>query len=226
MAGFTCPYCGMVMSLDRNTMSTYHPCFEFANGMITTPMNPKIVDSTIEVVFYKCPNCNSYTIAAKGIGKSVDDFDTVIRPYSLAKKYPSFVPQQIRTDYEEACAVLKFSPKASATLSRRCLQGMIRDFWKITKSNLYEEITALKDQVQPDLWQALNDLRQLGNIGAHMEKDTSLIIDIDPGEAELLIQLIELLVKEWYINRQERSRLFGDIFKVNTEKQAQRKGEG
>ena len=63
-------------------------------------------------------------------------------------------------------------------------------------------------------------------IGAHMEKDTDLIVDIDPGEAEKLIKLIELLMKEWYINREERNKLFGDILQINADKQATRKGEG
>ena len=131
-----------------------------------------------------------------------------------------------REDYEEACAVLNLSPKASATLARRCLQGMIRDFWGITKDTLNAEISALKDRIQPDLWAAINGLRQLGNIGAHMEKDTNLIVDIDADEAEKLIKLIELLMKEWYINREERKQLFGDILEINADKQATRKGEG
>lgn len=37
-----------------------------------------------------------------------------------------------------------------------------------------------------------------------MEKDIDLIIDVDPKEAELLIGLIEILLKDWYIARQER----------------------
>ena len=120
----------------------------------------------------------------------------------------------------------RLRPKASATLSRRCLQGMIRDFWGITKNTLFEEVTALQDKIPADLWVAINGLRQLGNIGAHMEKNTDLIVDIDPGEADKLIQLIELLLKEWYINREERNKLFGDIFQINADKQAIRKGEG
>ncbi len=46
-----------------------------------------------------------------------------------AKNYPSYIPSPIMDDYREACAIADLSPKASATLSRRCLQGMIRDFW-------------------------------------------------------------------------------------------------
>ena len=37
--------------------------------------------------------------------------------------------------------------------------------------------------------------RSIGNIGAHMAKDKNLIIDIDPDEADHLIQLIENLIE-------------------------------
>lgn len=143
-----------------------------------------------------------------------------------ATQFPAYIPQQIRNDYEEACAILYLSPKSSAALSRRCLQGMIRDFWGITKGRLYDEISDLQPKVSADLWGAIDNLRQIGNIGAHMEKDINLIIDIEPDEAELLVGLIELLMREWYIDREKRKQLFGDILQANTAKQRQRKGEG
>ena len=41
-----------------------------------------------------------------------------------------------------------------------------------------------------------------------MEKDINLIIDVEPNEADLLIELIETLLRDWYITRHEReSRL-------------------
>lgn len=226
MAGFTCPFCGMTMAVTDSTKSTQFPAFGLANGYYRSNNMPQYHESTLSVEFYRCPNCNKYSIFATGKGNAVKDVKLAIRPISNAKQYPEYIPRQIREDYEEACAILSLSPKASATLARRCLQGMIRDFWGIAKDSLNAEITALKDIVQPDLWAVLNSLRQLGNIGAHMEKDTNLIVDIDPDEAEKLIRLIELLMKEWYINREERKQLFGDILEINAEKQAIRKGKG
>ena len=226
MAGFICPYCNMVMSLTNDTKSSQYPAFREQNGMHWVSGGPSYISSTLEITFYKCPNCGEFTILASGKGEAVKDVSLAIRPYSSAKQYPDVIPQSIREDYEEACNILQLSPKASATLSRRCLQGMIRDFWGITKNTLFEEVTALQDKIPADLWVAINGLRQLGNIGAHMEKNTDLIVDIDPGEADKLIQLIELLLKEWYINREERNKLFGDIFQINADKQAIRKGEG
>jgi hypothetical protein len=125
-------------------------------------------------------------------------------PASDAKVFPEYVSAAIRNDYSEACAIKKLSPKASATLSRRCLQGMIRDFWKVSKPRLIDEINALQDKVDPLTWQAIDAVRSVGNIGAHMEKDINVIIDVDPEEAAQLIGLIELLIKDWYITRHER----------------------
>lgn len=224
MAGFTCPYCGMIMALNAETHRLRRPSFEHDDGQHFGTTGYYVDSSTVEVDFFKCPNCAEYSVTASGKGSDVKAINVMIKPNSLAKQYPEYIPLQIRKDYEEACAVLYLSPKSSATLSRRCLQGMIHDFWGVQKSTLFEELSELKDKLQPDLWMAINGLRQLGNIGAHMEKDTNLIIDIDPNEASQLIKLIELLVKEWYMNREERRILYEGIVQANEEKQAQRKG--
>lgn len=227
MGGFTCPYCGTTMAISQASQRKQVTAFDSSTGFVVGGKGDyHYYDSSLALTFYKCPNCDQYTIFAQGVGRSVQDVSLMIRPISAARKYPDYIPQQIRADYEEAYAILHLSPKASATLSRRCLQGMIHDFWGIVEKNLNAEITALKDKIQPDLWAAMDSLRQLGNIGAHMEKDTALIVDIDFGEAEKLIKLIELLMKEWYINREERAKLFGDILQINADKQAIRKGEG
>src|SRR2546426_11557618 len=40
---------------------------------------------------------------------------------------PNEVPEEYAADYREACNVLADSPKASAALSRRCLQRILRE---------------------------------------------------------------------------------------------------
>lgn len=223
MAGFQCPYCSMVMSISDLTLSEQTPSFRYSIARSWNGDGTPSDNSTLKISFYKCPNCGQYTIKVNGIGTAVKDINTPIRPLSFAKQYPEYIPKAIRQDYEEACAIVTLSPKASATLSRRCLQGMIRDFWGITKSTLYKEIDELKDKIPADLWSSIDALRQLGNIGAHMEKDTDVIVDIDPNEADSLIKLIELLMKEWYINREERKKLFTNIITSNQAKQSERK---
>lgn len=141
-------------------------------------------------------------------------------PASDAKVFPDYVPGGIRLDYAEACAIKKLSPKASATLARRCLQGMIRDFWKVSKPRLIDEIEAIKDKLDPLTWQAIDAVRSVGNIGAHMEKDINVIIDVDPDEAAQLIGLIELLIKDWYITRYERQERLKGIAGLASAKKA------
>ncbi|HER6475263.1 TPA: DUF4145 domain-containing protein [Streptococcus pyogenes] len=144
-------------------------------------------------------------------------------PISLAKSYPNYIPLTIRKDYEEAHAILNLSPKASATLSRRCLQGMIRDFWQVSKRSLADEIKAINDLVDPSTRKVLDALRKIGNIGAHPEKDVNLIVDIEPLEAHKLLKFIELLMQKWYIERHDNEALLQEILDMDADKQSQRK---
>ena len=79
---------------------------------------------------------------------------------------------------------------------------------------------AIKDKVDGDTWSAIDAVRDVGNIGAHMEKDVNLIIDVEPDEAEQLITLIEMLMREWYIARQTRKELTSGIVAVAAAKKA------
>jgi hypothetical protein len=148
-----------------------------------------------------------------------------LRLQSSVKPLPDYIPIAIRQDYEEACLIASLSPKASATLARRCLQGIIRDFWDIRRNRLIDEVNALKGHIDATTWEAIDTVRSIGNIGAHMEKDISLIIDVEPEEAELLIRLIEVLLEEWYIRRYERETHMKSIIAVARAKQENLQGK-
>jgi hypothetical protein len=150
-------------------------------------------------------------------------------PESTAKPQPDFIPKALRVDYVEACRIRDLSSKASATLARRCLQGMIRHFCGISKSRLIDEITALREAVETgkaprgvaiESIDAIDHVRKIGNVGAHMERDVDLIIDIDPGEAQALIELIEMLFDEWYVEQHKRTERLKKIAEIGAEKSA------
>jgi hypothetical protein len=143
-------------------------------------------------------------------------------PASAAKAFPDYIPEQIREDYTQASLIRELSPKASATLARRCLQGMIRDFYGVRKDRLKDEIEAMQDRVDPLTWGAIDAVRSVGNIGAHMEKDINVIIDVEPGEAALLIGLIERLIEDWYIARHEREKHLKEIVVLKDAKERER----
>ena len=95
---------------------------------------------------------------------------------------------------------------------------MIRDFWSVSKGRLVDEIDAIKDKIDELAWKAIDGLRKIGNIGAHMEKDINVIVDVDPNEAKLLIGLIETLVDDWYVTRHERQLRMEKLVDAVTDK--------
>jgi hypothetical protein len=148
-----------------------------------------------------------------------------VLPESEAKPQPQYIPQPICEDYYEACRIRDLSPKASATLSRRCLQGMIRDFFKdkIKTGRLVDEIEQLKNYVDGDTWSAIDAVRQIGNIGAHMEEDVNLIIEVEPEEAQSLIELIETLFDDWYVVSHEREKRMKGLSNLAKQKKQEKK---
>jgi hypothetical protein len=121
-----------------------------------------------------------------------------IYPKGAARKpLPSEVPNEYRPDYDEACAVLEISPKASAALSRRLLQAILHERFTIKRPNLQQEIQEFISTLTPPthLAQQLDAVRVIGNFAAHPLKDTNTgaITDVEEGEAELLIETLEIL---------------------------------
>lgn len=177
-----------------------------------------------------CPNpdCQEIILTFKVL-ESCFEYERVLGEWnllpdtnSLYTVFPDIIPSNLRQDYQEACLIASLSPKASATLSRRCLQGMIRDFWGINEKNLFLEIEKLKDKIDTESFNAIHSLRAISNIGAHPDKDTSTIIDIEPDEAKELIYLIELLFNDWYIAKEEKRKRLKNIQQISASKNLQK----
>lgn len=215
-----CLFCGCAVPNHENTFREDEHYFLIRRPHFASEEN---LSDKITIQTMNCPNCHKVSIDIVGVGSQFPNRIMHFNPISLSKAYPDYIPQTIRSDYEEAHAILNLSPKASATLSRRCLQGMIRDFWEISKARLVDEIDALKDLVDPSTKKVLDALRKLGNIGAHPEKDVNLIVDIEPNEARKLLKFIELLMQKWYIERHDNEQLLQDILDLDKDKQNQRK---
>lgn len=229
---WTCPFCSNSATIRDSDLKKEKTALYIDNiqgpriawtQFIVCP-NPECREFSLEVFLY-----DTYTSMKGGTqsyhqDKFLKSWNLIPSP-SKAKMFPRYIPKAIRKDYEEACLIKDMSPKASATLSRRCLQGMIRDFWKVKKATLFDEIEAIKNKVELQTWQAIDAVREVGNIGAHMQKDVSLIIDIHPKEAKLLINLIEDLMKDWYINRHEREKTLKKIIELGKDKKNQKKSK-
>jgi hypothetical protein len=229
---WTCPHC------QRPQVVTDANYFA-ASGKIRNPPG-EFGTVAYHLCSMTCLNadCSKMTLQAEVYQRTnVQNTDDYIRgslvaswnlmPESNAKPQPEYIPVALRTDYAEACRIRDLSSKASATLARRCLQGMIRDFCGISKSRLIDEIKELRTQldqstaakgVTHESVDAIDAVRSVGNIGAHMEKDVDLIVEIDPGEAQMLIDLIEMLFEEWYVEREKRTRRLAEITALSAQK--------
>ena len=210
--GYKCPYCGEVTPEHLQQTNEVDVYFD---------QNTR--EAPIYICMKKCGGCNKISFLLMGI--KVKWGGTVFYSYPPAgiKPFPDYVPEAVRNDYIEALSILQLSPKASATLARRCLQGIIHDFWGIHEKNLNAEITSLKEKVTVSQWKAIDALRKVGNIGAHMEHDVDHIIDVDPDEAEKLLKLIELLIDKWYVARHDEEALLREIAEIGDNKEAERK---
>jgi hypothetical protein len=96
------------------------------------------------------------------------------------KPTPKEVPDDIKEDYEEACLVLPISNKASAALSRRCLQAILRD-QGYAQRDLAQQIDALLGEQDPTkaiptaLKQTVDAIRNFGNFSAHPVTDQTTL---------------------------------------------------
>ena len=116
---------------------------------------------------------------------------------------PPEVPPEFTEDYREACQVLSESPKASAALSRRCLQLILHEKAGVKKGNLKQEIDEVisTGNLPSEIADSLHNLREIGNFAAHAQvhKATGEIVPVEPGEAEWCLDVIEMLFDFYFV---------------------------
>jgi hypothetical protein len=127
----------------------------------------------------------------------------IVQPQYIGRKpAPVEVPDDLAEDFNEASAVLGISPKASAALSRRCLQSVLRNNG-YQRKDLVHEIKAIIDaNILPRLLaDSLNAVRHIGNFAAHPTKDknTGEILPVEPHEAEWNLEVLEGLFEFFYV---------------------------
>lgn len=149
-------------------------------------------NESIKLEFSRCANCGKNVISLNG---------KIIYPSgSLRPPCPREVPTSISQDYTEACLVEPFSKKASAALSRRCLQNILRD-QGIKHGDLSKEIDEAMKTLPSYLAESIDAIRHIGNFAAHPIKSTSTgeITDVEDEEAEWALNVLEDLFDFYYV---------------------------
>ena len=237
-----CPYCNYLYPTSNRFSSNLHIFQDFC----------------VQTLFYKCanPECEKkefFVEFGAMPSKVMAPSDKPVTANQLAANFeaaiflqrllpqdnggkPAYkvpeIPAPIFKDYDEACKIVQLSPRASATLSRRCIQHMIRHkFEEIKPGNLSKEIEALgklklATPVRQEIIDALDNARSLGNFGAHPEDDVDIIIDISKEEARKIIDVIEIVLHEWFIAPIEQEKRLAALKPISEQKHAEKKGQG
>jgi hypothetical protein len=153
-----------------------------------------------------CPLCNELIVFMHYGKFGRNDYTTWIAdPCNEELLYPKGanrpvepeVPEQYLSDFKEAAAVLSISPKASAAISRRLLQHLLRDECKVKKASLAKEIDEFisREGIPTYLSEAIDAVRNVGNFAAHPLKDTNTgeIAEVESGEADWLLDVLEAI---------------------------------
>jgi hypothetical protein len=193
-----CPYCNVGVRFEPHHLGPVHN-----DGTQKKQMGYQVAEGF-------CPECHGFVVLIRrgqywvhdlndaDSRELMDSTNEVIYPF--ARNYrplPPEVPEPCRADFAEACAVLSPSPKASVAISRRILQHLLRDELKIMHKTLDKEIAEFisRPGVPSPLAEAVDAIRVVGNFAAHPTKNTSTgeVIDVEPGEANWLIEVLESL---------------------------------
>lgn len=183
-----CPHC----------LKSYHPQVQ------AHPLGEDC-DEIWQLFWQNCPSCGKFIIHLSHLYPGGDVKKSfLVYPRAMSRSPLSAdVPEKFAQDYKEACLVISDSPKASAALSRRCLQNILREQAKVKPQNLSKEIDeVLSSKILPSfLAEGIDAVRSIGNFAAHPIKSSSTgeVVDVEPGEAEWLLDLLEGLFDFYFI---------------------------
>lgn len=209
-----CKYCGVTIPLIEKInhskfLNSRSGTYTTSKMFIETPEKNGNWYPYLETNFVECAICFNTTIFANLVTSKDESTRLSIKPSSSAVVYPDYVPSDPVQDYSEAVMIAELSPRASLTLSRRALQGLIGlKFPEIQQSSLYREINSLDNVVTGPEKAALHALRDLGNIGAHPKE---IAEQVKKEEAMHATKIIEFIIKKWYIEPHEDNEALEQI---------------
>ena len=199
-----CPHCLLeIHPIENTTRLEYTVVPSIEDG------SHKDSDYQILATLKVCPNCKGASVDFDRYDFSGYRYDrrTVFPTVGNYNPAPPEVPALVADDFNEANVVLKLSPKASAALSRRCLQGILSAHG-YTSKNLVDQISAALNETDASkalpsaIRENMDAIRNFGNFSAHPITDkTSLqVVEVEEGEAEWCLEILRDLFDHYYVS--------------------------
>lgn len=186
---FTCPHCGVLAGQSWCTATLYLNGY-IQEGETTGNVFGHIRTST-------CVNCNG-----KHIWLDEKMFYPTISNVPLPNQY---MPENVKSIYEEARSVFPKSAKASAALLRLALQHLCKEL-DCKGKDINEDIKELvKGGLPSQVQKALDIIRVTGNNAVHPGK-----MDLDDNEqvAAKLFELLNFIVDKMIVQPMEIDSIF------------------
>ena len=208
-----CPHCGLQVTVD---FEAFRP----------NPVYPKLNsrDARIYIEQGRCPSRKCLGLIVRTVAEAGEESSTVkcIIPPVNEVTFPGSLSPGILSQYKKAKKILPIDQNASAVMSRRCLQMLLREYFHIERGSLYCEMQELinKGKLPSYLAHDLDRVREIGNLGAHPEKSgMELPSEATDEEArwslDILVDLFE------HIAGREKSRLRNEQFDRNHPKKGE-----
>lgn len=194
----TCPHCGhdvfyVAADVGPNDSSgaTYG-----VNEFITKHTREKVI-----VAFWQCPNCLLLTVMSDILVENEQPKTRLVWPFAANRALPPEVPSHTKKDYVEAAEVLTISETASAALSRRCLQTVLKEAGGAKKKDLSDQIEEVIPLLPTTLGESVDHIRVIGNFASHPIKSqaSGQIMDVESGEAEWNLDVLDMLFDFYYV---------------------------
>jgi len=166
------------------------------------------VDGLWHLSITKCPACQKWIIKlVQKILKAhawIHHADFQVKPIGSARaSLPKEIPEKYAKYFKQSASVLPISPEASAALSRRCLQHLLREEAQVNPSNLSDEIQEVinSGNLPSSLSDSIDAIRNVGNFASHPIKSTNSgeVVDVEPGEAEWTLDVLEELFDHYLV---------------------------
>ena len=196
-----CPHCTVNIHVD------------FHKKSLTLAQDEKNQTIGWDVQYGICPSCKQAIIKllnGPGVPAQNGNFFTngykaifLAWPQSSSRPCPSEVPPDVAADFREASSVLHASPQASAALTRRGLQQVLRDYAHTKSKDLVDQIQEVIDggHIPASLSDQLDAVRVIGNFAAHplKSKNSGAILAVEPHEAEWNLDVMEAVFDHYFV---------------------------
>lgn len=191
---FHCPWCGVLAAQRWVSLNFQAMGGGFAYGSAR---------------FATCTNCRRRTYWIDMSEREAQGNYRMVKPLGVAGARPHIdMPEDIKTDYDEARSILTVSPRGACALLRLATQKLVNDL-EPGNGDLNDKTRRLVEKGLPEqAQQALDVLRVTGNNAVHPGE---MDLRDDAGTASGLLNVLNFIVQDRIAQPKAIQRMFGAL---------------